>query len=513
MAGRALAAVSLAVLAGTFLAGPVAAAPHVDWMNPTPGASSVSITENVTLRFSQTMNRTSVGDAIRIAHGAAEWTSDHGTLKWSGASSADDTVVFNPFENWPLAGAVTVTLNASIARDPSGFFLDGDMDGVPEGSPADDVTWSFTTESMDATPPMAIAVEPAEGAIQVPETTSLVVEFSERMNRTSVEDAFALVSPARTWTKADGTFWWSQGNDQASYTPSANLAFGTSYTIRLAANATDVNGNAIDGNRDGTGGDDFFSPFTTRAEPDIVPPSVTSTIPGDAAIQVNRTPTISVTFDDAMTPLPTQDAISMERVFDSMAAAVALGPFEWSAANHTVSFAPAAVLAWDALYRVTIGQGATDDAGLPLPAPHAFSFETAKWKGRVIGFVFEDDAPVSGATVTLGNATTRTNETGAFEFEGVEAGTYAITVWKIGYERSRVTRTLDHTNAITEDDRVIDLGTIRLRRSDPIGPIALAGILGGALAVFLALGLVLRRRRRHLVRFDELEPDEAEAER
>jgi hypothetical protein len=131
----------------------------------------------------------------------------------------------------------------------------------------------------------------------------------------------------------------------------------------------------------------------------------------------------------------------------------------------------------------------------------------------VIGFVFEGDVPVSGATVTLGNGTTRTNETGAFEFEGVEAGVYQITAWKVGYARSRVTRTLDQTNATGEDGRVIDLGTLSLRRSDAIGPVALAGILAGALAALLALGLLLRRRRRHVVRFDELEPDEAETER
>jgi len=471
----------------------------------------VSVSANVLVRFSETMDRTSVEDGIRITHGTSVWTGANGSFGWSGVSSSDDNVTFNPFENWPFGMTVTVTLNASVARDPAGFYLDGDADGTPEGSPADDVTWSFTAETTDATPPTVAAVGPPDGAIQVPETTDVDLEFSEAMNRTSVEDSFSLVSAARTWTKSHGTFGWSPGRDHVSYVPSSNLPFSTDYAIHLAALSTDENGNPLDGDGDGAGGDDFVSVFSTRAEPDATRPSVLNTAPADGAIPVPRDTTISIMFDDAMKRLETQGAISLERVVDSTA--VALGAFEWSASDTTVSFAPVEALAWDTQYRVFVSQAARDDAGLTLFAPHSASFRTETWTGRVTGVVVEGERPVVGATVTLGNRTTRTNETGAFEFEGIEAGTYAISAAKSGYDTVRLTRTLDEGNATGEGDLMIDLGRISLRRSDLLSPVALAATLAASLVALLALGLLIRRRRTGAMRFDDLEPEEAEIER
>ena len=495
-----------------FTTEPDVAAPRVDAAGPPTGAMSVSVSANVLVRFSETMLRTSVENAVSVTHGATTWTKANGSFTWSGAAFVDDTVVFNPFENLPFAAAVTVTLNASIARDPAGFYLDGDGDGTPEGSPADNVIWSFTTEATDTTSPTVLSAKPPSGSADVPETTNILISFSESMDSTSVEDAFALASAPRTWTKGDGTFAWSQGWDEATYTPSANLAFGTAYTIRFAAGAADVNGNLLDGNGDGAGGDDFASGFTTRAEPDAVPPSVMSTIPADGAAKVTRAPTISITFDDAMNRDETAGAISMAFVTGPLEAPVALGAFDWSAANHTVSFRPAEVLDWDSQYRVSVSQAAKDDAGLRLQTPFSFVFRTDGWSGRVIGVVVAGGLPVPGATVTLGNSTTQTNETGAFEFNGVEAGTYVITFAKDGYETVRLTRELNQWTAAGEGGRVIELGTVSLQRSDLLSPAAAASIVAAVLAALVTIGFLLRRRRR-IVQFDELEADEAEAER
>src|SRR3990170_4065260 len=256
----------------------------------------------------------------------------------------------------------------STATDASGLYpLDQDGDGVG-GEATDVLTWNFTTE--DGNPPKVVTTLPANGAVNVPETTDVVLRFSEPMDPANVEDAFSLASVPRTWTKMDGTFTWSQGQDEATYTPSANLAFGTVYMILLAAGASDMNGNPLDGNGDGAAGDEFASEFATRAEPDAVPPSVTSTMPADGATRVTRRPWISISFDDAMKQGETTGAISMEQIVDVVAAPVALGAFEWWAANHTVSFTPAETLGWDSLYRVSVGQGARDDAGLQLPVPY-----------------------------------------------------------------------------------------------------------------------------------------------
>jgi hypothetical protein len=355
---------------------------------------------------------------------------------------------------------------------------------------------------------------PADGAPNVPETTNVVLRFSEPMNSASVEDAFFLASAPRTWTKLDGTFTWSQVQDEATYIPSTNLAFGTPYIIRVAASAKDVNGNPLDGDGDGVDGDDFASGFTIRAEPDALPPTVMGTVPADGAHDVARLPRLAITFDDAMNPEATSGAISMELRMDPFAgASVDLIAFEWAAANHTVSFLPSAALDWDSLYRVTVSQAAKDDAGHRLATPYSFSFVTVRWIGRVTGVVVAGETPVPDATVTLGDLTTRSNETGVFEFASVESGTYEITVSKEGYVTARQTRTLSQWGGTGEGGRTLDLGTISLQRSDLLSPTAVASILAGVLAALLTIGVLLRRRRRSVVRLDDLEPEEGEAER
>jgi hypothetical protein len=131
----------------------------------------------------------------------------------------------------------------------------------------------------------------------------------------------------------------------------------------------------------------------------------------------------------------------------------------------------------------------------------------------VTGVVVAGETPVPDATVTLGDLTTRSNETGVFEFASVESGTYEITVSKEGYVTARQTRTLSQWGGTGEGGRTLDLGTISLQRSDLLSPTAVASILAGVLAALLTIGVLLRRRRRSVVRLDDLEPEEGEAER
>ena len=496
-----------------FTTEPDVAAPQLLTKTPPNGAMSVSVSAIIDLRFSETMLRDSVAEAISLTDGVRTWTSANGSLRWSGTWFKDDAVVLDLYENFPFSAGVTVTVNASIARDPAGFYLDGDGDGIPEGSPLDDVAWSFTTEATDTTPPAVLSTRPSAGATNVLETTDILLTFGEPMVPTNVESGFALVSAPRTWTKMDGTFSWSQGWDEVRYVPSANLAFATSYAVRLAGTAMDVSGNPLDGDGDGAGGDDFASGFETRSEPDVVPPTVVGTLPADGASAVVRRPRISITFDDAMNPGATAGAISMAHVLDLFEEPVAIGAVEWFAAYRTVSFDPLETLDWDASYRVTVSQAAKDDAGLRLATSFSFVFRTARWSGHVIGIVLDGANPLPGATVTIDNRTTQTNESGAFAFEGVEEGTYTISISKEGYEIVRLTRTFSPSAGVGLEGRTIDLGNIALQRSDLLSPVAAASLLAAALAALLTVGLFMRRRRRSVVHLDDLEAEEGEVER
>jgi len=474
----------------TFTTEPDVEPPRALAVTPLPGTTSVSVSALIEIRFSEAMDRGSVEDAFSFSDGTATWGAGAGSPRWSGSAFADDTLSFNAFENFPFNAMITVTLNASLARDPAGFTLDGDGDGIAEGSPADDVAWWFRIEAADATKPRVTFGVPPDGATGVPETTDVLLEFSEPMNQTTVEDAFSLRDAVRTWTKADGWFVWT--NEAVSYDTSTTLAFDSEYTVTLTTAAKDVNGNPLDG--DGAGGN-FTATFRTRAEPDSTPPHVVSTFPTDWQANVPRDTRIAITFDDAMDRSNTESAISMEGDGWLDPRPVPVGGFSWDAEDHAVSFAASnESLAWSATYTVRVSQAARDRAGNPLSSPYSFTFQIGPWTGRVVGSVVGSDGPVAGATVRIGTHPTQTTANGTFAFPSYAAGTYPLSISAEGYMTLRGTVILDARMAV-DNATVIDLGEYRLQRAEGI-PAALVAVVVLATAVAVAgVALVLRRRR------------------
>jgi len=470
----------------SFMTEPNLDPPQVLAVTPDRNATDVSVTANFVIRFSEPMNRTAVEVAFTYTDGITTSNRTAGTFSWQGLSFPDDEATFNPYTNLPFNVTITATLNASQAKDSGGLGLDGNGNGTSQGSPADDVTWSFTTEPTDTTPPIVVAVDPPDNATEASETTSIALAFSEAMNRTSVEGAFTLRDDARLWSKADGTFRWSRGNDSATYTPATTLPFDADFRVRLNGTASDVNRNAMSSS--------FSSSFRTRMEPDVTPPTVGNTDPGDGQDGVSRNPTISITFDDPMNRTRTEVALVLENDTVHTGDALAMDEFQWTAADHTVSFQPLGLLRWDARYRVTVSQAAHNAVGLALELPYAFSFHTAPWKGRVIGRVVEGDQPVTSASVTLGKHATLTAANGSFEFPSVLAGTYNLTMAKDGYLTTRTRLGVDPRNA-TANETTVDLGTFSLARPDGASPFLIGGVVAAGFGAVLILALTLRRLR------------------
>lgn len=478
-----------------FTTEPDVSPPRVLSTFPLDGATAASATASFVVRFEESMDRAFSEAAFSYTDGTASWDRDDGEFSWSGAVFPDDILVFNPFANLPFSANITATLNGSAARDRAGFLLDGNGDGTAEGAPTDDVTWSFAMEAADRTPPSVLAVSPAHEASDVLETVSIGLTFTEAMDRTSVEDAFAMRDLQRTWTKADGLFTWSRGDDRVSYTPSMTLSFDDLYSLAIGPNATDLAGNPL--------APPFASTFRTRPEPDTIPPAVVSTFPLDGARDVPREVRVSVTFSDAMDRARTEGSITLVRRTGD-ATPIPLTDFAWDAGDSTVSFLALSALDWEVGHRVTVGPAAKDDAGNLLAEAFSFSFTATAWWGRVIGRVVDAEGPLSGATVRLGDSTTQTTENGSFSFPTAVAGTYELLVSKAGYETARRTVTLSHRVAGPDFAR-IDLGEIRMEPAEEFPAVALASGLVALAAGAIVLA-VLRRRLRPLP-IESLEED------
>jgi len=107
--------------------------PTIISVSPSGGATGVPVTTKISATFSEAMNTASVEAAFSITPSIA------GTFIWVG-----NTMTFTPITNLAHSTTYTVTISAT-ATDMAGNGLDGNKNGIAEGSPADDYIWSFTT--------------------------------------------------------------------------------------------------------------------------------------------------------------------------------------------------------------------------------------------------------------------------------------------------------------------------------------------------------------------------------
>lgn len=119
--------------------------------------------------------------------------------------------------------------------------------------------------SADNVPPSLISISPTDGSAGVSTSVSIVLRFSEAMDKTSVEGAFLLLSDDRA---VPGTFAWSEGDTVCTFIP-ISLSVSTTYIVQVGSGAADVPGNPLD---------PFTFQFTT--EPDTTPPVTTLGLDG-----------------------------------------------------------------------------------------------------------------------------------------------------------------------------------------------------------------------------------------
>ncbi|MBE2254022.1 MAG: Ig-like domain-containing protein, partial [Myxococcus sp.] len=189
-------------------------------------------------------------------------------------------------------------------------------------------------------------------------TTSITIDFSEPIDTASFT---ATLSPAVALL---GAPVFSNGNASASVTTAAPLNANATYTVSVAAR--DLANNAL--------APPTMFGFTTAAVADTMPPTVTSTIPTDNAMNVATTGlAVSATFSEAVTPSSVVGTIS--------------GPFElgsatMSAGNTVVTwsmpmFDDGGVAQYQPSTAYTVTVEASDTAGNAMAAPHQFTFTTA----------------------------------------------------------------------------------------------------------------------------------------
>lgn len=214
---------------------------------------------------------------------------------------------------------------------------------------------SDPTEPPD--PPEVTNTQPDDGDTDVPLDTTIEVTFSTAMNESATQGAFS-ADP-----NIDCDFAFEDGSTRLICTPQGELEPDTEYTITIATDAEDQDGNTLE--------NDVTFSFTTEdpvvPDPDD-PPEVTDTQPADGAADVALNADIRMTFSKAMNQSATQDAFSANPNIDC--------DFSWNPSSTVLTCSPTSNLTQNTSYEITVDTDAEDQDGNNLESEVSFSFTT-----------------------------------------------------------------------------------------------------------------------------------------
>ncbi|MFC5815146.1 LamG-like jellyroll fold domain-containing protein [Nonomuraea harbinensis] len=230
-------------------------------------------------------------------------------------------------------------------RDGEAFEVRADELDLPtEGSDGDDGSGE------DTRAPQVIAVEPADGEVDVPLDAKLKVTFSEPV------DEAAVVLKDAGGADVTATMAYDTTNTTVTVTPAQALEPETTYTAAVSG-AIDSAENTMD---------PYSWSFTTGG-PDTTAPTVTAANPTPGATDVPVTTPVTATFSEAVTDV-------QFTLKDPGGASVA-GTTAMDASQQVLTFTPAQPLADTTAYTGEVSE-AKDAAGNAMAGPYTWSFTT-----------------------------------------------------------------------------------------------------------------------------------------
>lgn len=219
--------------------------------------------------------------------------------------------------------------------------------------------YNFTTGAVVPVPPAVTLVSPADGSSGIALTTAITATFSTDIDISTLTSTTFTVNNGVT--PAGGVIGYDAASKTATFTPSANLAFSTTYTVTITTGVKDTIGTAMAAPK-------VWS-FTTKL-PDTTKPTVTSTSPASAGTDVAQNAVITATFSEAMSQASVEAAGSFT-LNGGITGTVSYNTTTWVA-----TFTPSTLLAKSTVYTATISTAVTDEAGNTLASNKVWSFTT-----------------------------------------------------------------------------------------------------------------------------------------
>jgi methionine-rich copper-binding protein CopC len=193
--------------------------PTVTQVTPAPGSSQVATSTQIVVTFSEPMNVSTVqvSTAPQVPLTTPTW------------SNGETRLTLQPGEL--LAQNTNYSLFVD-GKDKAGNLLTGQK------------AYSFTTTgpAPDTTPPTVLSSTPSAAAIGAARNASITVVFSEPMDKTAAQAAFAITAP--TGFNA-GIFDWNAAGTEMTFNPDTDFPYGVYVTWRVSTAAEDLAGNTL----------------------------------------------------------------------------------------------------------------------------------------------------------------------------------------------------------------------------------------------------------------------------
>jgi len=256
-------------------------APTLSSSNPLDNAVGVSLTQNITMGFSENV---SLGTGFISLYDSNDNLIQQVTNGSPGLSVLGSSVIWNPTANFVLNTSYYVQIDATAVKDAANNFYAGI---------ADETTWNFNTNDIVAPALASNPFIPADNSNGVALTQTLSVTFNEPIilgsgsielydnTNTLIESFVANSSPLVTLV----------GNT-VTIDPTNDLILNTLYYVYLTTGVViDMSGNV------------YAQPFTNttwnwNTNDLIAPTAVSPFVPADNEIDVSVNPTFSILFSE-----------------------------------------------------------------------------------------------------------------------------------------------------------------------------------------------------------------------
>lgn len=222
------------------------------------------------------------------------------------------------------------------------------------------VTQPNSAATADTTAPVVSSTVPSNAATGVAIGGNIAVTFSEAMDPATVTTSTFTLNQGATVVSGVVSY---VGNT-ATFTPSSSLASSTIYTAAITTGVKDLAGNAL--------ADTKTWNFTTGVAADTTAPTVSSTIPANAATATAVNANVTATFSEAMDPVTVTTA-----TFTLSQGATVVSGAVTSPSTTTATFNPTSDLVAGTIYTAAITTGVKDLAGNALALTKTWSFTTA----------------------------------------------------------------------------------------------------------------------------------------